>query len=179
MMAAVSQDYMCEDFMLAKTGLSVMEHQRLTIERYDELVQASLPVYIMPVLQGYDPAEYASHVSEYGSRLKYRAWTGVGSVCKRNGSPMALLAVLRAVKTVRPDLRLHGFGVKITSLASLAVRNLLFSTDSMAWSFAARRAGRDANAWQEAVAYQQRVMSLISDWQNDWHRPSAGLDGLI
>lgn len=35
LVAAVAQDYMCEPFIIAKTGLSVEEHQRLTIERYD------------------------------------------------------------------------------------------------------------------------------------------------
>src|SRR6266545_2073095 len=30
LLAAVSQDYMCEPFILDKTGLSVAEHQRLT-----------------------------------------------------------------------------------------------------------------------------------------------------
>ena len=35
--AVVAQDYMCEPWMLAKTGLTIDEHQRLTIERYDAL----------------------------------------------------------------------------------------------------------------------------------------------
>lgn len=34
---AVAQDYMCEPFILAKTGMTIEDHQRLTIERYDEL----------------------------------------------------------------------------------------------------------------------------------------------
>src|SRR5271166_509895 len=33
LLAAVSQDYMCEPFMLIRTGLSIADHQRLTIER--------------------------------------------------------------------------------------------------------------------------------------------------
>ena len=32
LVAAVAQDYMCEPFIVEKTGLSVAEHQRLTIE---------------------------------------------------------------------------------------------------------------------------------------------------
>src|ERR1700761_2735340 len=38
LLAAVSQDYMCEPFILDKTGKTIPEHQRLTIERYDALV---------------------------------------------------------------------------------------------------------------------------------------------
>src|SRR3954467_6577775 len=39
---AVAQDYMCESVMLAKTGLTIAEHQRLTIERYDALLACCL-----------------------------------------------------------------------------------------------------------------------------------------
>ncbi len=37
LLAAVAQDYMCEPFIVAKTGLSIAEHQRLTVERFAEL----------------------------------------------------------------------------------------------------------------------------------------------
>jgi hypothetical protein len=84
------------------------------------------------VLQGYAPADYAAHVRAYGARLEPRAWVGVGSVCKRNGRPAAIEAVLLAIKQERPDLRLHGFGVKLTALGSQLVRTLLFSADSTA-----------------------------------------------
>jgi hypothetical protein len=53
----VSQDYMCEPFMLKKTGLDIATHQRLTIERYD-VIRAVLAVPIMAVVQGYDPSDY-------------------------------------------------------------------------------------------------------------------------
>lgn len=161
LLAAVAQDYMCEPHMLAKTGLTVAEHQRLTIERYDALLKCDVAgTYIMPVLQGYQPAEYVAHLRAYGNRLQPRAWVGVGSVCKRNSNAASIEAVLSAIKRERPDLRLHGFGVKQTSLASGLVRKLLFSADSMAWSFAARRAGRNANDPAEAVRYAARIRDM-------------------
>jgi hypothetical protein len=43
LVCAVAQDYMCEPFIVAKTGLSVAEHQRLTIERYDALLPLRPP----------------------------------------------------------------------------------------------------------------------------------------
>jgi hypothetical protein len=55
------------------------------------------------------------------------------------------------------DLRLHGFGVKITSLRDAGVRGLLHSADSMAWSYNARMNGRDRNAWEEAAAFTKRI----------------------
>lgn len=157
LVAAVSQDYMCEPFILARTGLTIAAHQRLTIERYDTIKALVPATYIMPVLQGYLPEQYAAHIAQYGERLRYGAWVGVGSVCKRNGNPREIAAVLRAIKAARPDLRLHGFGLKFTALGSTEVRALLHSADSMAWSYAARRQGRDANAWTEAAAFAARI----------------------
>jgi hypothetical protein len=138
LVAAVSQDYMCEDHMLTKTGMNVRQHQALTIERYDQLIAENTGVYIMPVLQGYTPSSYVDHVRMYGERLAYGAYVGVGSVCKRNSSPSSIVQVLKAIKAERPDLRLHGFGIKTTALSWQEVRDNLESADSMAWSFAAR-----------------------------------------
>jgi hypothetical protein len=135
LLAAVTQDYMCEPFILDKTGLTIAEHQELTIARYDELLRCETGVYIMPVLQGYEPQDYVSHLHQYGERLGRGAWVGVGSVCKRNASPQKILDVLMAIKLERPDLRLHGFGLKITALRNGLVRALLHSADSMAWCF--------------------------------------------
>ena len=85
---------------------------------------------------------------------------GVGSVCKRNARPDAILAVLDAILAVRPDLRLHGFGLKSTALAVLEIRNALESADSMAWSFAARYEGRGRNDWREAARLVAEIEAL-------------------
>ena len=154
---AVTQDWMCEPFILERTGLSVADHQRLTLEGYDRLRALAAPHLIMPVLQGYRPVEYAAHVRAYGPRLALGAWVGVGSVCKRNAHVGEVEAVLLEIHAVRPDLRLHGFGLKTTALRSGLVRSLLWSSDSMAWSFAARYEGRNANHWSEAARYVTTV----------------------
>lgn len=167
--AAVAQDFMCEAFMLEQTGLSIPEHQRLTIERFDALMAQALPVPVMPVLQGFDPADYARHVRDYGGRLARGAWVGVGSVCKRQGDPRSIIRVLAAIRSERPDLRLHGFGVKTTALEHPGVRELLDTADSMAWSYAARKQGRDSNDWREARSFESRVMRPLPStiWQTE------------
>lgn len=158
LLAAVAQDYMCEPHILAITGLTIAEHQRLTIERYDALLACDTSgVPIMPVLQGYAPADYVAHLHAYGDRLTPGMWVGVGSVCKRNANPGTVAGILEAIHRERPDLRLHGFGIKITALRNERVRELLWSADSMAWSFAARYEGRDGNDIAEAVRYAERV----------------------
>lgn len=160
LLAAVAQDWMCEPWIVERTGLSVAEHQRLTIERYDALLaEDTAGIYIMPVLQGYSIEDYERHVQAYGQRLAPGAWVGVGSVCKRNGDPSAIYRVLHAIKSLRPDLRLHGFGLKTTALSREAICALLESADSMAWSLAARREGRDNHDWREAAAFVARIHS--------------------
>lgn len=111
--AVVSQDYMCEPMMLARTGKTVVEHQRLTIQRYDAIKVAWIdqgePATLMPVIQGWTVKDYRNHVIDYGERLAKGALVGVGSVCKRQGSIWLVEDILSTIKEVRPDLRLHGF----------------------------------------------------------------------
>jgi transcriptional regulator of met regulon len=173
--AAVAQDYMCEPFILAKTGLTIEDHQRLTIERYDALVaelerlfDVPIPFHVMPVLQGFAPQDYVNHVRMYGDRLKPGMWVGVGSVCKRQGDPRSIMAVLQAIAGERPDLLLHGFGVKKTALLHPGVRELLATADSMAWSFAARKQGRDANDWHEARNFADVVNAAANQNFQPW-----------
>jgi hypothetical protein len=166
LMAVVSQDWMCEAFILEKTGLSIEEHQRRTIERYDALLPLVHGPYLMPVLQGYLLQSYLDHIDQYGDRLKPQMYVGVGSICKRNGDMRQIEAIVSAIKRRRPDLYLHGFGLKTTALYSGVVRDCLHSADSMAWSFAARREGRDANDWREAIAFAKSIemMPIQEGW---------------
>lgn len=158
--AAVAQDYMCEPFMLMKTNATVKEHQRWTTQRFVELRDRNLPIHLMPVIQGYTPDEYRRHLSDYDGLLEEGAWVGVGSVCKRNGTVDQVEAVLGAIYDERPDLQLHGFGLKRTALTSEIVNDRLVSCDSMAWSFAARKEGRDPNDQREAERYVRRLATL-------------------
>ena len=159
LLAAIAQDLMCEQFILDKTGLTILDHQRLTIENYDALLREETGCYIMPVLQGYAPEDYVRHIRMYGARLARGAWVGVGSVCKRNGDPRAIEAVLLAIHDERADLLLHGFGLKSTALSSGIVDQLLYSADSMAWSYQARMKGGNGNDWKEAKRWSERITS--------------------
>ena len=160
LLAAVSQDSMCETFMLEVTGLTVREHQEMTIERYIQLKAIEQPVTIMPVIQGFEPKEYIRHIQMYGKWLDEDAWVGVGSVCKRNSHVGKVEVILEAIASERPDLKLHGFGLKKTALTSSIVNDLLYSCDSMAWSYTARRQGRNPNDWSEAAQYMKAIEDI-------------------
>jgi len=155
---AVSQDYMCEPFALEKTGLTIVEHQGLTIKRYDELIKyTSIP--IMPVLQGYEPIDYLRHIEQYGDRLKAGMRVGIGSVCKRNKTVREIVDVIEPIKKKVPDIRLHGFGLKITALKNMYVHSLLYSSDSSAWSYHARKQFNSPNRLSEAFWYINKLNS--------------------
>ena len=96
----------------------------------------------------------------YENLLEQGAWVGVGSVCKRNSRVVQVELVLEAIACERPDLLLHGFGLKKTALQSPIVNELLYSSDSMAWSSAARKQGRNANDWHEAENYMKSIEAL-------------------
>ena len=174
LLAAVSQDYMCEPVILEQTGLSIEEHQRLTIERYDAL-STLVSVPLMPVLQGFRVNDYLKHIDNYGTRLSLGAWVGVGSVCKRNARPQEVADILAAIKNKRPDLKLHGFGLKLTALESRKVRELLYSSDSMAWSYPARFKKGD-DSLDTADAYIEGVEQVLADYGQKRKPSTAGPD---
>lgn len=167
LLAAVAQDWMCEPFILERTGLTVHEHQMRTIANYVELKPLT-SVYVMPVLQGYRVEDYLRHIELYGELLTYGMWVGVGSVCKRNGDMGQVERILTAINRERPDLKLHGFGLKLTALRSSIVNGLLHSADSMAWSYSARKQGRSCHDWNEAAAFVNKIATQPREHRQEW-----------
>jgi len=128
------QDWMCEPFMLAKTGLTVEDHQRLTV-RSVQVLRQELGDLVVPVLQGWAHDDYLRHVAMYeaaGFDLVAERVVGLGSVCRRQGTTEAA----DLVRALQP-IRLHGFGMKTLGLPKYG--HLLESADSMAWSLNARK----------------------------------------
>ena len=134
---AAQQDWMCEPFIIAKTGLSVEIHQRNTVENYLELMSVAPESPWVPVLQGYTLEEYLAHEDMFrraGVRLAGLPLVGIGSICRRQHTTEAA----RIISTVAAlGINLHGFGLKTQALQRIHL--LLHSADSMSWSFTARR----------------------------------------
>lgn len=134
---AAIQDWMCEPFILAKTGLSVLEHQKRTVESWHELRYHASDIDWVPVLQGYHREDYLAHLEmygDYGDDLRESALVGIGSICRRQATEMVERLLMELSDY---GLRLHGFGLK--ELALRRVSPYLESADSMAWSFRARK----------------------------------------
>ncbi|WP_220133038.1 deazapurine DNA modification protein DpdA family protein [Streptomyces ipomoeae] len=174
---AAPMDWMCEPWVIeggyharqyfVGTGLSVEEHQRLTVDNYLELRRIAPDLPFIPVLQGWQLADYLRCVEMYeeaGVDLRAQPVVGLGSVCRRQ----ATAEINEIVTTLAGGgLRLHGFGVKTAGISDYG--DLLSSSDSMAWSFGARyeerlsqcthKARNCANCSDYALAWRRRVLA--------------------
>lgn len=132
---AAPQDYMCEPIMLEKTGLTIREHQKRTVDNLITL-RSLTDIHIIPVLQGQTLSDYYHHFEMYelaGFNLRDEKVVGVGSVCRREATD----EIKHIVKSLHAKgLNLHGFGVKINGLKKY--KQHLVSSDSLAWSYGAR-----------------------------------------
>lgn len=171
---AAPQDWMCEPWITAKTGLTVEEHQRRTVGNYLDLMAIDPDAPIIPVLQGWSIADYEHCIDLYdqaGINLRTLPLVGIGSVCRRQGTEEAARLITRIAGH---GIRLHGFGFKIDGLRRVA--HILPSSDSMAWAAAGRRelsgcdyrfpASRgphknEANCLRYALAWRARVLAAI------------------
>jgi len=189
-----TMDWMCEPIMIARTGLSVIEHQRRTVESFIRLRHMAPEVPWLPTLQGHTIEDYLRCIDMFeaaGVDLEAEPLVGLGSVCRRSGT-LELVAVIAAILRYRPGLRLHGFGVKSTGtlLSCLDLR----SVDSEAWSTRGRYTERDLRAavglgpkarWPElraAVEARGDAVDLdlleIFEWKRD-HGEEAAIQNSI
>jgi hypothetical protein len=131
---AAPQDWMCEPHMLAKTGLTVREHQDRTVSNYLDIRDRGP---FIPVLQGWTLNDYEDCVDLYQQAdvdLTLEPVVGVGSICRRQNTA-EIGRIFHALSEA--GIRCHGFGVKKEGVARYG--RWLGSADSMAWSYRARR----------------------------------------
>lgn len=162
---AAPQDWMCEPSMLAKTGLSVREHQQRTVANFIRLRRLAPDLPFIPVLQGWSCDDYLRCIDQYaaaGVELTAEPLVGLGSVCRRQ----ATAEIAAVVGTLhRLGLRLHGFGVKADGLKQYG--HQLASADSMAWSFHGRyvRGCAHRGRHQRAVASEANCLYFAQQWR--------------
>ena len=135
---ASPQDWMCEPWILKNTGLTVEQHQNLTVENFATLRYLAPEIAWTPVLQGWSLKDYDRCAKLYevcGFDLSSMDVVGVGSVCRRQ-STEEIGEVFTHLHDELGLTNLHGFGVKAAGLTRYADK--LKSSDSMAWSLRAR-----------------------------------------
>ncbi|RBQ17786.1 hypothetical protein DP939_23280 [Spongiactinospora rosea] len=178
---AAPQDWMCEPVMLERTGLSITEHQHRTVANYLHLRAIAPDLPFIPVLQGWQLADYLHCADLYASagvNLASLPRVGLGSVCRRQSTT----EIARIVATLAHiGLRLHGFGVKTGGLHRYGQH--LASADSLAWSFAARREPplpghthkNCANCLTYAASWRERILTRLHTTPRQPELP--GIDG--
>lgn len=134
---AAPQDWMCEPPILAKTGLDVRTHQWRTVRNLLALRELAPELPFAPVLQGWTEDDYMRCIDLYQQHdveLELEPVVGVGTMCRRQGTLEAERIMRRLSKL---GLQLHAFGAKTTGLE--LYHDALSSSDSLAWSFNARK----------------------------------------
>jgi hypothetical protein len=143
-------------------------HQERTVENYLRLRNLAPDLPWLPVLQGWERADYQRHLDQWagaGVDLAAVPLAGLGSVCRRQGTRFAE-DVIRELHGM--GVRVHAFGFKVAGLRLAAP--YLESADSMAWSFNARRGTplpgcphRKCNRCSRyALAWRERVLGVVS-----------------
>ena len=116
----------------------------------------------MPILQGWNPADYLQCADLIEQELggQWPDLVGVGSVCRRQiEGPCGLLAVVKAIDARLPvHVRMHLFGVKGDALAELANNQRIGSVDSCAYDYASRK-----DVGQERRELQRRTGISIQE----------------
>ena len=134
---AAPQDWLCIDKALQKTGLTVAEHQSLTIDSVLDLRNIiGDKVRIIPVLQGSTPDDYLRHIDQYHARgfdLTKEPTVGFGGVAYRQESWEIQRCIISVAKA---GIQLHVFGFNFKGLRE--VGPFIQSADSMAWAMHAR-----------------------------------------
>lgn len=155
--AVVTQDYLPIAKFLRQSKLTVKQCQQLTVNRY-ELLQSLLrpEIYQMPVLQGIEPSNYAQHLQLYQARILPEAWVGVGNLVGRSISEIEEIVV--NIAELRKDIRLHGFGIKLSHVKNPLVKKLFYSSDSANGSFSQDNWRRSHNRPDLAIHYQQKIL---------------------
>jgi len=173
---AAPMDWMCEPFMLTKTGLSVDEHQQRTVANYLELRDRAPELSYIPVLQGWTSQDYLRCIELYqsaGVNLADAPVVGVGSVCRRQSTTEIGRIMLMLHQA---GISAHGFGVKKAGVARYG--RLLTSADSMAWSYNARYSPplpgcthrRCSNCLRYALRWRSQLLA-----REDWLELDLGL----
>jgi hypothetical protein len=175
------QDWPCEPPVRAKTGFTVRQHLEFTRDSYLWLAREFPMVPWIPVLQGWDAADYLDHERMYldaGVDLAGARRVGVGSICRRGHLPEIVDVISQFADR---GYQLHGFGIKTTALPIIG--GMLRSADSMAWSAHARHAkyrlpdcthtGDCRNCYRYAGRWREQVLATLPNPEEEVTVPTT------
>lgn len=176
---AAIQDWMVEPVMLEKTGLTILEHQKRTVDSLKILREITNEIHFIPVLQGQTLDDYFQHFEMYekaGFQLRKEEVVGVGSVCRRQSS-YEIGKIMKGL--YHKGLKLHGFGVKKKGIEKYG--HFLHSSDSLAWSYCARYSKKRCKGCMKRINLKGKFPKNCAnclDYALDWRNQIINLGGL-
>lgn len=183
-----TMDMMCEPDMMARTGLTVDDHQDVSTVNYveavrvwpEELERAGLnpetPHRWVPVVQGWKADHYPTAVeklraAEEAAGIAPARVVGIGSVCRREDSEEIGDVVTAVREAIGTETALHAFGVKSGGLGRYGP--LVDSCDSQAWSYGARK--RDVRTqYGLDCEHRSAKCTWCPTWALNWYRRTLG-----
>lgn len=157
---AAPQDWMCEPFVLAKTGKTIRQHQQRTVSNFLLLRELAPELPFIPVLQGWTAGDYIDHMEMYersGIDVRTEPLVGMGTFCRRaSARPLQRLVSF----LWRQGVKMHGFGLKTDGLSLYG--HQLASSDSLAWSRGARMKNQCGGS--------HRSCNNCPTWAAEWGR---------
>jgi hypothetical protein len=138
---------------ISMTVHSLFECRRFAIDR-------GIGDRLMPVVQGWDPSDYARCLSRMRGAVEEAPILGVGSVCRRPAhGPNGVVAIVDRIHDELGSLpiRLHLFGVKSDAASILRDHPRVASLDSQAYGVQARVLAREGN-FSKTNAFLASVM---------------------
>jgi len=128
-----TMDIPCEPDVTKKNKRTIKGNIDETIENTIKILDLKPESTLVPVIQGWNVEDYLYCIDEMKKQGLMKPYVAVGTLCRR-GNVSKILEILRVIRKNIPFyVRLHGFGVKISSLKKPEIYNLLYSCDSAAW----------------------------------------------
>ena len=162
-------DWPCEPDVLASSGLTVREHQRRSLTSADECADFDMEGLwskFVPTIQGWRVDEYLKAAEDLEAAGLWRPYMAIGSICRR-GQERQIKAVIHALREFSPKTRFHGFGVK----SRPKILELLWSADSFAWRFNARKKlfAAHGSGFEQRINLVPYLVDAVSKGQR-WER---------
>lgn len=151
---------MCEEQIIVKTGRTIEQNQKMTVESYCTLSQIAPEVPWLAELQGWREEDYNRCADMYeasGVDLTALPRVGLGTICRREGTEEAR-RIARSLAA--RGISLHGFGVKDPKSLDSAFQ----SADSFAWSYGARKRTRECP--HGIVRWERNCPEFLRSWRD-------------
>ena len=166
---AWTYDYPCEPSIRQRFGYTITQAQLMTNANTIRLRDTyGLPV--QSVIQGWRIPDYLNNIDKLKEEGLLTERIGIGSICRR-GQTTEINRIIRYIKREMPGwVKLHGFGVKISTLKTEA-RYHLTSADSLSWGmemqmYAWNKNNNEGLTWHEKVPYVTSYVNRIEKMIN-------------